>query len=106
MLNDDDLSLNGSGVEESEIVPSVVPKAPAPFDKPTADVTLRCADGVELHVFRWILEDVSPFFRDMFSLSDVSSNKITEGTCADNPIVLEGVRKFEMEQLLAVLYPK
>ena len=68
--------------------------------------TLHKVEGTVFKILRRTFENDSETFRDMFSLSDVSSNKITEGTCADNPIVLEGVRKFEMEQLLAVLYPK
>lgn len=40
--------------------------APPPFDKAGADIILRTSDNVDFRVFRWILEDASPVFADMF----------------------------------------
>ena len=57
-------------------------------------------------ILRRTVENDSETFRDMFSLSDASQGQIMEGTCPETPIVLEGITKFEMEQLLTVLYPK
>ncbi len=49
-------------------VATVTTTAPAPFDRSAADVILRSSDGVEFHVFKWILEDASPIFADMCKL--------------------------------------
>ncbi|RPD73334.1 hypothetical protein L226DRAFT_546611 [Lentinus tigrinus ALCF2SS1-7] len=40
------------------------------------DVVLCSSDGVEFHVFRWILEDSSPIFTDMFQLPTDTTGKV------------------------------
>jgi hypothetical protein len=50
--------------------------AQAPFDDPTSDVTLRSSDGVDFHVFKFILSFVSPMFKDMFTLPQGSQSDI------------------------------
>ncbi|KAI0087579.1 hypothetical protein BDY19DRAFT_237718 [Irpex rosettiformis] len=56
--------------------------ASAPFNLPTADVTFRTHDGVEYRLHKAILSIASPFFNDMFSLTQ------PHGTDAANPEVI------------------
>ncbi|KAH9914114.1 uncharacterized protein B0H18DRAFT_1046655 [Fomitopsis serialis] len=42
--------------------------APAPFNKPTADLILRSSDGMNFRVRKAILAEASPVFEDMLSL--------------------------------------
>jgi len=42
--------------------------APAPFNKPTADLILQSSDGMNFRVRKAILAEASPVFEDMFSL--------------------------------------
>ncbi|KAI0073343.1 hypothetical protein K474DRAFT_223142 [Panus rudis PR-1116 ss-1] len=48
--------------------------ANAPFDNPDADIILRTSDNVDFRVTKAILENVSPFFADMFSMPQPHSS--------------------------------
>ena len=54
-------------------------------------------------VLRRTFENDSEHFRDMFTLPPGES--VVEGSDAQHPIHVEGTSKFEMLQLLKVLYP-
>jgi len=75
--------------------------AKAPFDNPEGDIILQSKDGVNFHVFKFILSLVSDVFKTMFTLpqdtkqSDVSSVPIIP--LAENSIILES--------LLLLCYP-
>ncbi|TCD69439.1 hypothetical protein EIP91_007564 [Steccherinum ochraceum] len=59
--------------------------AQSPFNDEHADVVLRSCDAVDFHVFKVVLSLASPFFKQMFSLTQPSS----EGPAAsDNAHVL------------------
>ncbi len=51
--------------------------SPSPFSFPDGDVILRSADGADLRVHTTFLSIASPFFRDMFSLPQISNEMQT-----------------------------
>lgn len=86
--------------------------APAPFDKPTADVVLHTSDGVLFRVFRWILEDNSPIFSTIFALpqphqSMTTTHAFTESDGADSEIRTSIIAIEEPSHILGMLlcYP-
>lgn len=51
--------------------------AAAPFNKPTADITFRTCDGIVYLLHKSILSIASPFFEDMFSLTQPRNTDLT-----------------------------
>jgi hypothetical protein len=49
-----------------------------PFNKPSADLVIRSADGVDFHVHKLIMAEASPFFEAMFSLPQAKSEKAAD----------------------------
>ena len=47
--------------------------AAAPFNRPSADVVFLTADNVEYHLHKIVLSLASPFFEDMFTLTQPSA---------------------------------
>jgi hypothetical protein len=75
--------------------------AKSPFNLPNADVRFLTADNVLFHLHKNILSIASPFFNDMFSLTQVSDNA---GTSTEEHIpVTESSIIFDA--LLRLLYP-
>ncbi|KAI0730833.1 hypothetical protein C8Q76DRAFT_340112 [Earliella scabrosa] len=64
--------------------------AAAPFNKPSADVILRSSDRVDFHVHKVILEEVSPFFADMFSHAHASPLSLAPNIEHSNDYVESG----------------
>ena len=64
--------------------------AAAPFNKPSADVILRSSDRVDFHVHKVILEEVSPFFADLFSHAHASPLSLTPNIEHSNDYVESG----------------
>ncbi|KAH9834736.1 uncharacterized protein C8Q71DRAFT_121602 [Rhodofomes roseus] len=61
-------SQTGSHAADIEQAANPATDAPAPFNKPTADLILRSSDGVRFRVRKAILAEASPIFEDMFTL--------------------------------------
>ncbi|KAJ8590275.1 hypothetical protein M405DRAFT_932924 [Rhizopogon salebrosus TDB-379] len=74
--------------------------AQAPFDDPTSDVTLRSSDGVDFHVFKFILSFVSPVFKDMFTLPQGSQSDIPSV-----PVILVEENSITLNSLFLLCYP-
>jgi hypothetical protein len=74
--------------------------AQAPFDDPTGDVTLRSSDGVDFHVFKFILSLVSPVFKDMFTLPQGSQSGIPSV-----PVISVEENSITLNSLLLLCYP-
>ncbi|RPD58982.1 hypothetical protein L227DRAFT_576623 [Lentinus tigrinus ALCF2SS1-6] len=70
------MSSDPTDIDSSPVGSTATSTAPPPFDKSAADVVLCSSDGVEFHVFRWILEDSSPIFTDMFQLPTDTTGKV------------------------------
>jgi hypothetical protein len=79
-----------------------------PFTKPSADVVIKSADGIEFKVHKVILSEASPFFDDMFSLpqNSVKSTSI-DGTSADGslPVLDMTEDAHTINYLLHTIYP-
>ncbi|EJD01656.1 uncharacterized protein FOMMEDRAFT_88353 [Fomitiporia mediterranea MF3/22] len=71
-----------------------------PFNAPDADVVLQTCDGVRFGVYRRILAEASPFFRDMFSLPQSGTEE--GGTV---PVVEVSETAEVMGTLLKLVYP-
>ncbi|KAJ8591847.1 hypothetical protein M405DRAFT_764399 [Rhizopogon salebrosus TDB-379] len=74
--------------------------AQAPFDDPNGDVTLRSSDGVDFHVFKFILSFVSPVFKDMFTLPQGSQSDIPSV-----PVIPVEENSITLNSLLLLCYP-
>ncbi|KAI0798152.1 hypothetical protein C8Q75DRAFT_802044 [Abortiporus biennis] len=72
-----------------------------PFDNP-ADVILRTIDNHDFHVFKNILSIASPFFRDMFSLTQPA---LKEDDAGPSPIIDVPESAATLDHLLRFLYP-
>ncbi|KAM5536665.1 hypothetical protein V8D89_009760, partial [Ganoderma adspersum] len=73
--------------------------APAPFNQPSADITLRTPDLVDFHVHSQILSQASPIFADMLSLPQPSSPSATR------PLVDVSEDSKTLENLMRLCYP-
>ncbi|KZT04851.1 uncharacterized protein LAESUDRAFT_760861 [Laetiporus sulphureus 93-53] len=76
-------------------------KAEAPFDKPSADIILRSADGVDFYVHTVILGLASTVFEDMFSLSHPGT------ACRDQKLPIVDITETSetLNCLLRLIYP-
>lgn len=54
--------------------------ASPPFDDPEADIILRSSDNVDFHVYKFLLSLVSPVFKSMFALPQISLEEGGDGT--------------------------
>ncbi|KAH9931598.1 uncharacterized protein B0H18DRAFT_990184 [Fomitopsis serialis] len=92
---------DSSTVDATQVVPPTT-DAPAPFNKPTADLILRSSDGMNFRVRKAILAEASPVFEDMFMLP-------TPQDPAESPNNLPVVPMTEdsrtLEGLLRLCYP-
>ncbi|KAF7795122.1 hypothetical protein EIP86_006269 [Pleurotus ostreatoroseus] len=79
-------------------------EAEAPFNDPNADVVFRTSDGIDFHVYKIILTLASPFFRDMFSLTQPPVNHNTKTADAADPIVVSE-KSDVMDSLFRLCYP-
>ncbi|KAI0698272.1 hypothetical protein BC835DRAFT_1269263, partial [Cytidiella melzeri] len=77
--------------------------ANAPFNLPNADVVFRTADNVDFHLHKNILSIASPFFNDMFSLTQPSKAKI-QTTLSDEHIPITENSE-TVDGLMRLLYP-
>ncbi|KAI0352395.1 hypothetical protein OH77DRAFT_1428690 [Trametes cingulata] len=88
---------------ESNTEVSVPRIAPAPFNKPSAEIILRTADNVDFYVRRAILEEASSTFADMTSFPQPPPvNGSAEGAAH---VVLLTEPSEIIEPLLRVCYP-
>ncbi|KAH9951141.1 hypothetical protein B0H21DRAFT_719747 [Amylocystis lapponica] len=78
--------------------------APAPFNKPNADVILRTSDNVDFHVHKLILSEASPIFETMFGLPQPATPVSTE-TQDGNPVVHVSENAQALDRLLRICYP-
>lgn len=77
-----------------------------PFDDPAADVILRTADDFDFYVFKAVLRLSSPFFRDMFSLTQPPAS--TESNCSavdSTPVISITEKSTTIDFLLRLCYP-
>lgn len=74
-----------------------------PFTKPTADVKLVAADGVEFRVHSIILAEASPFFETLFSLPQPSL--ADRGQREDIPVIACTETSIVLDHLLRICYP-
>jgi len=73
-----------------------------PFTFADADVILRSSDGVNFKVHRLVLSLASPFFRDLFTLPQTSSNT-TVADCL--PVIPMSEAASLLSDLLQFIYP-
>lgn len=94
---------------DSDAVPTPIQPplrdAPAPFNKPTADLILRSSDSVGFRVRKAILAEASSVFEDMFSLPSIPQTHDPDSDACGVPVVevTEGSRTLEC--LLRLCYP-
>ncbi|THH14761.1 hypothetical protein EW146_g5610 [Bondarzewia mesenterica] len=83
------------------------PSRPAspPFDKPGADIILRSSDDVDFRVHKLVLSLSSPFFKDMFSLPQPSSNAIDNTTTGEIPVIPVTEDAQTLDFMLRTIYP-
>ncbi|KAI0698252.1 hypothetical protein BC835DRAFT_1413196 [Cytidiella melzeri] len=82
---------------------TVATTAKAPFNLPSADVVFRTADNVEFHLHKPILSIASPFFNDMFSLTQPSEATTQTTPSHERVPITENSETFD--GLLRLLYP-
>lgn len=80
-----------------------------PFNDTLADVILRSSDHVDFYVYKVVLSLASPFFKDMFSLTQpvtpsISQNNSTQSTTT-HPIVNLTEDGKTIDRLLRLVYP-
>lgn len=88
----------------------VVTVAPHPFDdkQASADVILRTSDGVDFYTHKLILSLASPFFADMFSLPQPSSDSESSplrGADSIPPVIDVAEESMTIDCLLRFCYP-
>ncbi|KZT64995.1 hypothetical protein DAEQUDRAFT_814611 [Daedalea quercina L-15889] len=76
--------------------------APAPFNKPTADLILRSSDRMNFRVRKAILAEASPVFEDMFTFPLPQSPDEPAGS---PPVVDMAEDGHTLEGLLSLCYP-
>ena len=84
---------------KSTFAPQCVAKHP--FDTQSADVVFRTADGVDFYVYKLVLSLASPFFADMFSLSETDG---TNQNLIKDPILVPECSK-TFDYLLRLCFP-
>ncbi|PIL24768.1 hypothetical protein GSI_12654 [Ganoderma sinense ZZ0214-1] len=96
---------------DSSQIPSSVEAGP-PFNKASADLIIRTADDVNFHVWKCVLEEVSPFFADMFALGGqqpkaTSSCEVENGGDQRTPPPCIDVSESSvvLRRLLLTIYP-
>ena len=77
--------------------------AAAPFNRPTADITFSTCDGVVYLLHKSILSIASPFFEDMFSLTQPPDGTDTASPDLETITITEDSQTFDT--LLRHLYP-
>lgn len=82
--------------------PTITCVAGPPFNKATADIILRSADGVDFHVRRSILAESSPVFEDMLSIPQPPA---TSSDAASPPVVTLTETARTLDALLRFCYP-
>ncbi|KAG1726664.1 hypothetical protein EDB19DRAFT_224966 [Suillus lakei] len=75
--------------------------AQAPFNNRDCDIILHSTNGVDFHVFKFILSLMSPIFKDMFTLlqSEVQSD------VSSVPVITVTESSTTLESLLLLCYP-
>ncbi|KAH9931599.1 uncharacterized protein B0H18DRAFT_990190 [Fomitopsis serialis] len=87
-----------STVDAAQTVPPTT-DAPAPFNKPTADLILRSSDGMNFRVRKAFLAEASPVFEDMFTLP------APQNPAGSLPVVPMTEDSRTLEGLLRLCYP-
>ncbi|KAL5487561.1 hypothetical protein ACEPAI_5669 [Sanghuangporus weigelae] len=88
-----------------------MPRESDMFSPPDADVVLQTSDEVRFGVYRRILVESSPFFRDMFSLPQArptssTSGEESESDCSSSAPVVDVSEPSEvLDALLRLVYP-
>ncbi|KAH9914116.1 uncharacterized protein B0H18DRAFT_1046660 [Fomitopsis serialis] len=88
-------------VDATQAVPPTT-DAPAPFNKPTADLILRSSDGMNFRVRKAILAEASPVFEDMFMLP---ASQDADHPAGSLPVVPMTEDSCTLEGLLRLCYP-
>lgn len=85
---------------------------PAPFNKQSADIILRSADGVDFRARKGVLIEASAFFEDMISLPQPTTDARSESTttnlqeyCDGIPVLPVAEASTIVENLLRFCYP-
>ena len=84
---------------------SIVLKAPDSQCPEISRLIIRQIEGTQFCIDRQVLVSDSEFFRELFELPP-GPNKPADGSCANRPLRIEGVRESAMSLLLRVLYPR
>ncbi|THH28089.1 hypothetical protein EUX98_g6097 [Antrodiella citrinella] len=88
--------------------------AKAPFHNQFADVVLRTSDNVNFYVYKVILSEASPFFKQMFSLpnqplssqpEDMHHEVVVSATGTTIPVVSVTENSATIDYLLRLCYP-
>ncbi|TBU45386.1 hypothetical protein BD309DRAFT_890512 [Dichomitus squalens] len=112
--------ITNSETEANIASTDTVTEAGPPFNKPSADLILRTSDNVKFHVWKFILEEVSPVFAAMFvpGAQPVSSQEKDttyrdaednhgrgQDSATDIPFVHVSETSTVLRRLLLTLYP-
>ncbi|OJA08961.1 hypothetical protein AZE42_06845 [Rhizopogon vesiculosus] len=73
--------------------------AQEPFDNPDCDIILRSSDGVDFHVFKFIISHVSSVFKDMFTHPQAESD------VSSVPVISVKESSTTLNSLLLLCYP-
>lgn len=111
-MSSNSVASDGNSNDLSETSGLQVRDAPAPFNKPSADLILRTVDHIDFRVRRAILLEASSFFEDMFSLPSASGEiQENEGRVdlkykeSVVPVVPVAETSRTLENLLRFCYP-
>lgn len=63
-------------------------------------------ENVLFKVFKSSLVRCSSVFEDVLSLPAAGPAGFTEGSCDENPFVLDGIRSIDFERFLSIVYPR
>ncbi len=90
-------------------------EADPPFNRASADLILQTADNVNFHVWKCVLEEVSPLFADMFVLGgqhskasancDVENGQVTTPDRSAPPCIDVSESSVVIRRLLLTIYP-
>ncbi|KAH9940818.1 uncharacterized protein BXZ73DRAFT_42543 [Epithele typhae] len=87
----------------SPLNPTTARIAPHPFNKASADLTIRCADGVDFLVRHSILLEASPIFEDMLAIPQPPLD--AQDVAEPRPVVVVTESSRPMDVILRLCYP-
>ena len=66
----------------------------------------RKVENVLFRVLRSSLTQCSAVFKDVLSLPAAGPAGFTEGSCDENPFILDGIESVDFELFLSIIYPR